>query len=164
MKCREFKKWVGDHVDGELADPLKGEFDAHMAECSSCRKSYEAIARAWHHLGEMPVIEPSPAFVSRFWTRVASQDARKENFVWGFKKMFVRQRLVPAALTLSAALIIGSMSVLKNYSSTIEVSLLGSSDAEFIENIELAEYLDIISDMDWLQDMEIIQNIDATQA
>lgn len=164
MKCREFKKWVGDHVDGELADPLKVEFDAHMAQCISCRKSYEAIARAWHNLGELPVTQPSPAFVSRFWTKVASQDTGKENFAWGFKKMFVRHRLVPVALTLSVALIIGSMGVLKKFSATGELSLLGSSDSEFIENIELAEYLDVISDMDWLQDMEFIQDIDATQA
>lgn len=164
MKCREFNKWVNDHVDGELAGALRSELDAHMAECASCRKSYEALASAWNTLGELPPVEPSPAFVSRFWTKVAAQDTRKGSFAAGFKNMFVLQRMVPAALALSILLIVGSVTVLKNYSSSGDISLFGNSDSEFVENIELAEHLDVISDLDWLEDIEIIEDLDVSQA
>jgi anti-sigma factor RsiW len=36
MNCREFIEFLIDYTTGELADPQKAEFDAHMRECPDC--------------------------------------------------------------------------------------------------------------------------------
>ena len=160
MKCLEFKKWVGDHVDGELIGSLRGDLDYHMAECPSCRQSYEAMAKAWDILGELPEIEPSPAFVSRFWTKVAAQGNRKDRFA----NIFHYPKWMPVAITLSMIVIVGSLNVFSINSKQGEMSRLSGSDFEIIENIELAEHLDVINDIDWLQDMDVIQDLDFMQS
>ena len=113
MKCREFKKWIGEYVDGELTSSLKVDFDRHMVECLSCRKSYESIAGAWESLKGLPEIEPSPAFVSRFWTKVSAQGAHKEGFSGAFINNFLRFKWAPVAMTLCVFVIIGSLNVFK---------------------------------------------------
>ena len=160
MKCQEFKKWVGDYVDGELIGSLRGDFDEHMDQCLTCRQSYEAIARAWDILGELPEIEPSPAFVSRFWTKVAEQGARKDLLA----KIFHYPKWMPVAVTLSMVVIVGSLNVFNINSTRGEMSRLSGSDSEIIENIELAEHLDVINDFDWLEDLDVIQDLDSMQS
>ena len=162
MKCREFKKWIGEYVDGELTSVLKADFDCHMAECQSCRKSYESIAEAWESLKGLPETEPSPAFVSRFWTRVAAEGdvARNEHFAIAFKNIFLYRKWVPVAMALSVFVIIGSLNVFKIDSVGRDLSQLSGSDIELIENIELAEHFDVINDIEELQDVDVIQELD----
>lgn len=161
MKCRDFKKWIGEYVDGELAGTVKAECDSHVLECAACRKEYEVMARAWDAAGHLPSIEPSPAFVSHFWTKVATQESTNKNAASVLQNIFARRRWVPAAVVLSVAIIIASLGSFHHEPVACDISMLGGSDAEFAENVELAEHLDVIKDMDWLQDLDVIQEMDA---
>jgi predicted anti-sigma-YlaC factor YlaD len=163
MKCREFTKLIGDDVDGELIGPLKVSFDSHLTECAVCRKSYEAVSKAWHTLGELPEVEPPPAFVSRFWTRVAAEGARKEKFTFNLADVLGSRAWMPVAVTLSVLVIVGSVNVLKMNSLQGDVSRLSGSDMELIADIELAEHFDVIREMDFLQDADVIENLDTLE-
>lgn len=163
MKCREFTKLIGDDVDGELSGPVKVSFDRHLAECSVCRKSYEAVSKAWHTLGELPEVEPSPAFVSRFWTWVATEGARKERFASNLADVLRPHAWMPVAVTLSVLVIVGSVNALKMNSLQGDVSRLSGSDVELIVNIELAEHFDVIREMDFLEDADVIENLNSLE-
>lgn len=163
MKCRECTKLMGDDVDGELNGPVKISFDLHLAECAACRKSFEAVSKAWQTLGELPEVEPSPAFVSRFWTRVAAEGTRKESFAFNLADIFRSRAWMPVAVTLSVLIIVGSVNVFKMNSLRGDVSHLSGSDMELIANIELAEHFDVINEMDSLDDADVIENLESLE-
>jgi predicted anti-sigma-YlaC factor YlaD len=165
MKCREFGECIGEYVDGELAASLKADFDRHMAECLSCRKSYESIAGAWESLKGLPETEPSPAFVSRFWTKVAAEGgARREHPAILFKNVFLNRKWVPVAMVLSAFVVFVSFNVIKIDPVGNVLSQLSGSDLELIENFELVEHFDVINDLEELQDADVIQELDHLQS
>jgi anti-sigma factor RsiW len=49
LTCRDAYAFLDDYVEGRLASEVRGAFDEHLAECSSCRRymaQYEAVVAA----------------------------------------------------------------------------------------------------------------------
>lgn len=57
IDCSEFRKYIDAYFDGELADPERGEFDAHVAVCGECRQHY--AGRAWFQGAVRPALRRS---------------------------------------------------------------------------------------------------------
>ncbi|MCA9527592.1 MAG: zf-HC2 domain-containing protein [Myxococcales bacterium] len=57
IDCTDFRKYLDAYFDGELADPERGEFDAHIAVCGDCRKHY--AQRAWFQGAIRPALRRS---------------------------------------------------------------------------------------------------------
>jgi hypothetical protein len=163
MKCREFKKYLGEYVDGDLSDPLKVDFQSHLQLCESCRKSYEAVAGAWEVMNTLPPMEPSPAFVSRFWTKVARQGERKRSLAQVYSNIFLKKRWVPVILVLGVLLFFSFTSVLREGLFSSSPEQLSSADMELIQNFELAEHFDDINEIEELQDADLIEELDKIQ-
>ena len=51
LSCREIADFLMAYEDGELAEPARREFDAHLAECRDC-VAYLASYRATVALGK----------------------------------------------------------------------------------------------------------------
>ncbi len=65
MKHEDFRERIDEMRDGELPDPLKTEFTAHLAACGLCRQDYERRASlAWRLF--RPAEAPSAARVEAF--------------------------------------------------------------------------------------------------
>ena len=50
--CGEYEKLISLYVDGELPEPEKTGLEAHMAECSRCRRLCDAFRAISLSLGE----------------------------------------------------------------------------------------------------------------
>ena len=55
--CGEYEKLISLYMDGELPEPEKTGLEAHMAECSRCRRLCDAFRAISLSLGE----EAAPA-------------------------------------------------------------------------------------------------------
>jgi len=73
-------------LDGELDAKGRARFDAHIKACPSCRRKYEALARAVAVFAAAPRLEPSPAFVADVMRRARRakeiEARRRRAFTW----------------------------------------------------------------------------------
>jgi hypothetical protein len=56
---------------GELPGDDQARVRAHVADCSECRASYNALTRTLHLASTLQAPDPGPDFESRVWARVA---------------------------------------------------------------------------------------------
>jgi anti-sigma factor RsiW len=45
MTCREFAEFLIDYVSGELPEPTRGVFQAHVAVCRDCRNYLDSYRK-----------------------------------------------------------------------------------------------------------------------
>lgn len=75
MKCEDFQLLLADALGGELSDAQRPGFEAHIAECSQCRREYESMRETVCSLLSLP--EPQPIRVRRVGGRlILSQSSR----------------------------------------------------------------------------------------
>jgi Putative zinc-finger len=65
MACARAEELLTDHLEGTLAEPLRGELDAHLLACAACRALREELAFVKEALHEFPEVEPSLTLASR---------------------------------------------------------------------------------------------------
>lgn len=68
MKCEDFQMLLADALGGELSDAQRPGFEAHVAECSQCRREYESMRETVCSLLSLP--EPQPVRVRRVGGRL----------------------------------------------------------------------------------------------
>ena len=68
MNCEDFQMLLADTLGDELSDAQRPGFEAHIAECSQCRREYESMSGAVRSLQSLP--EPQPVRVRRVGGRL----------------------------------------------------------------------------------------------
>ncbi len=65
MTCREYQEFFSDLHDGELADGLRRDLEAHLGACPSCAAEHAAFLRSLKALRAAAAPAASPGFVLR---------------------------------------------------------------------------------------------------
>lgn len=91
MDCRRIRQNLPAYLDSELSRPDMITVEAHVADCTVCRKELDALEKTWERIARLAPIQPSPDFRARFWERVRQEDAQKDS-LWGWLRV---PRLVP---------------------------------------------------------------------
>lgn len=102
MKCVQTIECLNDAIDGALTDELQQEFDAHLAECESCRAEYELLESILaESAGLTASIEPD----RDLWPDIESKIARmpQDSNVVGFS---AKSLLQWAPLAVAAAVLL----------------------------------------------------------
>src|SRR2546425_11037950 len=82
MSCAQMNERILPYADGRLKGRERREFEKHLAACSSCRIRVEEFQKVSGLLGELPLVEPSPAFDVRVRARVAAEPPRQSWWAW----------------------------------------------------------------------------------
>jgi anti-sigma factor RsiW len=70
------------YVDGRLKDSERAEAEKHFATCAACRVRANEFRAVSDLLGELPMIEPTPAFDVRVRARVAAEPVKQSWWTW----------------------------------------------------------------------------------
>lgn len=65
MTCARAEELLSDHLEGSLAEPLRGELQEHLATCASCPRVREELAFVVDALRAYPEVEPSSTLAAR---------------------------------------------------------------------------------------------------
>ena len=68
MNCEDFQMLLAESLGGELSDAQRPAFEAHIAECSQCRREYESMRETVCSLLSLP--DPQPVRVRRVGGRL----------------------------------------------------------------------------------------------
>ena len=82
MNCTRMEKWILPYVDGRLKDAGLRNAEKHLATCAACRLRVNEFRSVADLLGELPKIEPSPAFDVRVRARVATEPPKQSWLAW----------------------------------------------------------------------------------
>ena len=159
MTCQQIKTLLSAYVDEALSAAEKSLVDDHTRDCVSCREELRAYQEMWRDLAAWEPIEPTPGFVSRFWTRAS---LKRPWYVVGWEtvRAWTRGwRWVPALASISLCVALVTALVgyragrLGTVSSPEEIALAvdSSVELEMVEYMELARNLEIIEDLDFLE-------------
>ena len=75
MNCKEFQLLLADTLGGELSDAQRPAFEAHIAQCSQCRREYESMRETVCSLRSLP--EPQPVRVRRVGDRLILSESSR---------------------------------------------------------------------------------------
>jgi predicted anti-sigma-YlaC factor YlaD len=157
MECREVKNNLSAYLDRELDIRLTQEMENHLKSCPGCLQESQQMSRAWEMLDLAPQLEPSPDYMSRFWTKAAAQESAHERFLKGIKALLGNGRLIPVATTLSLMLIIGSTVLVHQISLQNDLNQLKPDDIEMLQHIDLAEHFETLKDFGVIRDLDSVQ-------
>ena len=155
MECREVKNNLSAYHDQELDAGLMKEIEDHLGSCPGCLQESREILRAWDSLDLAPKIEPSPDYMSRFWTKAAAQEPAYERFLKGIKVLWGNSRFIPVATTLSLMLIIGSTVLVHQINLQNGLNQLKPDDIDMLQHIDLAEHFETLKDLGVIRDLDI---------
>jgi anti-sigma factor RsiW len=82
MSCERMESRILAYMDGRLKDSERAEMDKHLATCAACSVRVHEFRSVSDLLGELPMIEPSPAFDVRVRARVAAEPVKQSWWAW----------------------------------------------------------------------------------
>jgi hypothetical protein len=68
MNCERVKELFADALAATLDERTKGELEAHLSCCASCRDETASLQTTWEKLSALPEQKPSPALDDRVQT------------------------------------------------------------------------------------------------
>ena len=157
MKCQDVKNNLAAFLDHELASQLTQEIEGHLRSCPGCQQERQEMAQAWALLDSAPLIEPSPDYISRFWTTVSTQETAYQRFIRDFKAFVGGRHLIPVTTVLSLMLIIGSTGIIGQINMQYQFSQIKPDDMEMLQHLDIAQHFQTI------QDYQVIKDLDSTQ-
>lgn len=80
MNHTEIRRNLSAYLDNELNREERNLVEAHLAECPSCRKALQELARTIETLRSLPQEEPPPWLTARIMARVRSEAKPKSGF------------------------------------------------------------------------------------
>lgn len=72
MNCEDIFEKTDEYLEGWLSEDECGEFEAHIAECESCRKNVEFAKKLNGVVSGMPSVEPPSDFLETLHKKIAS--------------------------------------------------------------------------------------------
>ncbi len=82
MSCVKMESRILAYMDGRLKDSERAEMEKHLAACAVCRVRANEFRAVNDLLGELPMVEPTPAFDVRVRARVAAEPVRQSWWAW----------------------------------------------------------------------------------
>jgi len=82
MSCERMESRILAYMDGRLKDSERAEAEKHFAACAICRVRVNEFRSVSDLLGELPMIEPTPAFDVRVRARVAAEPVKQSWWAW----------------------------------------------------------------------------------
>jgi len=167
MECQKVKTLIPIFLDHELEPQETEAVKEHLGNCLSCRKELKLYQESWALLSDWKDLEPAPGYVSRFWTKLATERSFESRILEGIRTILAPQRLTPALATLSVIVFVGAF-VFKQYLPTREaeqaLAKMAPEEIEFVQNIELAQHIDVIENIDVIEDLDILENLDTLES
>ena len=82
MSCVKMESRILAYMDGRLKDSEQAEMEKHLAACPVCRVRANEFRSVSDLLGELPMVEPTPAFNVRVRARVAAEPVKPGWWAW----------------------------------------------------------------------------------
>jgi anti-sigma factor RsiW len=153
MSCERMESRILGYVDGRLKDSERAEAEKHFAACAACRVRVNEFRAVGELLGELPMVEPSPAFDVRVRARMTAEPVRQSWWAW----LRPSPRIALAAsLLLLAILWIGQRS---QQIAPLPISP-EEADASMMQDISVMEDHDTLANFEPLK--ELPPPVDAT--
>lgn len=73
MSCERMEGRLVAYLDGRAKESDRRAVESHLVDCAACRARVEGFQGVWNMLGELPDLEPSPAFEARLRARLATE-------------------------------------------------------------------------------------------
>ena len=167
MNCPNVQKLIPLYLDNQLKDNELQVVKSHINGCSHCQKEIELYQKSWDALKNLKEIDPAPGYISRFWSRVATDKSFSQKLAEGIRGVLTSWQWAGTLVTASIVVIVGFFS-LKNFlpGTNVESALakMHPEELELVSNLELAQNLDVIENIDVLEDLEVIENLDLLES
>jgi anti-sigma factor RsiW len=74
--CEETRRLLSDYVEGELAEPLRGQVARHLRLCRRCRAVWRALVATMNGLRALATLEPGaePALADSVVARIRAEE------------------------------------------------------------------------------------------
>jgi anti-sigma factor ChrR (cupin superfamily) len=82
MSCVKMESRILAYMDGRLKDSERAEMEKHLAACPVCRVRANEFRSVNDLLGELPMVEPTPAFDVRVRARMAAEPVKQGWWAW----------------------------------------------------------------------------------
>lgn len=150
MDCKKIRQMFSDYIDEMLEDKKQETFKGHIASCERCRKDLAEYQVSWKMLDAGEPIEPSPDYVSQFWTELSRKPSGYKVILDWIRNILLPRRMVYKFVLVSATLIAVYISVF-NYvdNSKMRTLLINMSD----EELEMIENFDLIANLDLFENV-----------
>lgn len=70
--CEAIGEELVAYLDDELDEEARRPVATHVATCLVCRREVERLTVVRRWIGELPAVEPSPAFADGLWEKIAA--------------------------------------------------------------------------------------------
>lgn len=151
MNRDEIRQLLPLYIEGELEPSLMEEVKGVLSQDFELQKEASALQQSWEMLDEWEGIEPKANYVSRFWTRLSSE----ESWLDKFKRVMDMKRLVPTLATACIVILVAAV-VLQQYQPQPvveqELAQLSSDDLELLENLELIEDIEFLEEIEFIEE------------
>jgi anti-sigma factor RsiW len=134
------------YVDGRLKDSERVDAEKHFAVCAACRVRMNEFRSVNELLGELPMIEPSPAFDVRVRARVAAEPVRQSWWAW--------TRPSPRIAFAATALLLAILWIGYRQEPVVQLPMSPEeADAAMMQDISVLEDHDALSNFEPLKEL-----------
>jgi anti-sigma factor RsiW len=134
------------YVDGRLKDSERVDAEKHFALCAACRVRMNEFRSVNELLGELPMIEPSPAFDVRVRARVAAEPVRQSWWAW--------TRPSPRIAFAATALLLAILWIGYRQEPVVQLPMSPEeADAAMMQDISVLEDHDALSNFEPLKEL-----------
>lgn len=158
MSCKNIKQLLLAYLDGELEAKEEQMVKEHIALCEKCCDQLYEYKKSWEMLGTLDPIEPTPGYISRFWTELSYRSSWYEKILEGIRNLFLSRRVVHRVALALVVLIVIYVSVYKHTNALRTRTLLVNMSEE---EWEMIENYDLIANLDLLESLKGIENIES---
>lgn len=76
LDCEAIGEELVAFLDDELDDATRRPIASHVATCLVCRREVDRLTVVRRWIGDLPTVEPSPAFTEGLWDKIAAEATR----------------------------------------------------------------------------------------
>lgn len=146
MSCERMESRILAYVDGRLKDSERVDAEKHFALCAACRVRMNEFRSVNELLGELPMIEPSPAFDVRVRARVAAEPVRQSWWAW--------TRPSPRIAFAATALLLAILWIGYRQEPVVQLPMSPEeADAAMMQDISVLEDHDALSNFEPLKEL-----------
>ncbi|HRZ39555.1 MAG TPA: zf-HC2 domain-containing protein [Candidatus Omnitrophota bacterium] len=167
MDCKNIQDQMPVFLTGGLSEQDSALIQEHLMRCEACQKELEVYKLSWNSLKDWEDEEPDPAYIARFWNRLAQKKTWHEQLIGPLVTAWADKRLVPVFVSLFLIVFVGSATMRYAWQVHQEealVTALSAEEIDFIQNIELVEQLEVLEDMDMFEDMDVLKEFAVPEA
>ncbi|MCP4393000.1 MAG: zf-HC2 domain-containing protein [Alphaproteobacteria bacterium] len=187
MQCSEVQKILNEYHEDELPENLRAGIEAHLSACAECRAEQELIIKSWQMLDLYKAPEIRDGFTETLLKKIHSEQLNIQNkqcssnyVIWFKSKSFIASMAFACAIFVM--LFVSGGRIFKNNENSeialnaehsketniamLETSieqkpLLGLSDEEIIENLNILENIELLENLDLIADLKAVEEFES---